>query len=217
MKFIHVLVEGQTEETFVGGVLAEYLGSKGIYPTAKLAVTKWVKKGGHFKGGISAYSKVKYDIQQLLRDKNAALVTTMLDYYNLPGDFPGYHDRPAGSCFRRVESLERAFSVDIANPRFLPYLALHEFEAMMFADPDAIARQLAGSKILDKLRKIGGAYASPEEIDEDNPPSKRLIQLYPPYEKTFHGPLVTEEIGIERIRQACAHFDQWLQQLEALA
>jgi hypothetical protein len=40
-----ILVEGQTEETFVREILAPHLSSSGIYPIAKLATTKRVKKG----------------------------------------------------------------------------------------------------------------------------------------------------------------------------
>jgi hypothetical protein len=78
---------------------------------------------------------VKRDLQRLLADTGAERITTMLDYYGLPDDFPGLANRPSGNCYQRVEHVERAFQGDIAHPRFLPYLALHEFEALLFTDP----------------------------------------------------------------------------------
>jgi len=68
MKFVNILVEGQTEETFVRDVLTPYLNRKGIHPVPKLAVTKKTKKGPSFKGGIVSYAKVNaYDYAGLLQ------------------------------------------------------------------------------------------------------------------------------------------------------
>lgn len=216
MKYVHILVEGQTEETFVRELLAPHLQSKGIHLNPVLAVTKRAKSGHRFKGGIVTYGKIRNDIRRLFDDRNAIRVTTMLDYYNLPHDFPSYDLRPSGTCFQRVEFLEQKFKDDIGNWRFLPYLALHEFEAMMFAAPEEIAKAFPDIDIADHLSKIRKAYPSPEEIDENDPPSQRILQLVKTYQKPIDGPLVTLEIGINRIRQTCAHFDRWLQQLEAL-
>ncbi|MEI6046571.1 MAG: hypothetical protein WCS37_19645 [Chloroflexota bacterium] len=58
MIYMHLLVEGQTEETFVRDVLAPYLSEKGVYPSAMRATTKPVKDGPNFKGGIVSYGKV---------------------------------------------------------------------------------------------------------------------------------------------------------------
>ncbi len=217
MKYVNVLVEGQTEETFVNAVLTPFLESKGIFLTPTVVKTKRVKHGPDFKGGITSYAKVKFDVRELLRNTSNVLVTTMLDYYGLPEDFPRYNQRPVGTCFERAAFLEQAFKADIDHQKFLPYLALHEFEAMMFAAPQEIANAFPDRDIAAPLQKIRAAYATPEEINEDDPPSKRILEIAPMYQKTLYGPLVTLEIGLERIRQACAHFNTWLQQLEALA
>jgi len=84
------LVEGQTEETFVRDVLAEHLRASGVYLTPVLVCTKRVKSGIKFKGGVSQYEKVRQELSLLLRDRSAVAVTTMLDYYGLPRNFPGF-------------------------------------------------------------------------------------------------------------------------------
>lgn len=71
------------------------------------------------------------------------------------------------------------------------------------------------------LVRIAAAFPSPEDIN-DSPqtaPSKRLEALCPGYsrQKPRLGPLIAEHIGVERIRAACPHFDQWLQRLETLS
>ncbi len=216
MSKVLILVEGQTEETFVSGVLAPYLSTKGVHPIATLAATKRVKRGKVFKGGVVSYGKVKNDIRRLLHDTSTALVTTMLDFYGLPTDFPEYDTMPPGTCYQRIEHLEEAFKKDIAHHKFLPYLELHEFEAMMFASPEKISNAFPETKKLEKLHEIKNIFSSPEEINEEKPPSKRLEALFPGYDKPVHGFTVTDEIGIEAIRRECSHFDGWLKQLEEL-
>ena len=218
MSKILILVEGQAEETFVREVLAPYLSKDGVYPIAKLATTKRVKSGPDFKGGIVSYGKFKNDIVRLLGDTSAAIVTTMIDFYGLPADFPGRRTLPTGSCYDQVAYLEREIGNDIGHPRLLPYLALHEFEAMLFVAPEKIAQAFPGTNKGGELTAIREQFHSPEEIDDDPhaAPSKRLEAIFPGYEKPLHGPLVVLEIGIEQIRRECSHFNDWLARLERL-
>ena len=218
MKRVLILVEGQTEETFVREMLAPHLLSLGMALIPRLVVTKYVKEGGSFKGGVPQYAIVQGDLRRLLGDTGATCVTSLLDYYGLPRDFPGLSTRPAGSVYARVEHVERAFAEDIAHLRFLPYLALHEFEAMLFADPSRCTLSFTTEEIV-KLQAIRASVQSPEEINEhpETAPSKRVLKISPGYQKTLHGPLAVMDIGLAAIRAACPHFDQWLSKLEALA
>ena len=75
--------------------------------------------------------------------KPDAFFTTMFDLYALPVDFPGYED--ACNCsnpYLRVERLEEEFLKDIGSTNFIPYIQLHEFEALVLTDP---------SKLLDRF------------------------------------------------------------------
>jgi len=213
---IHILVEGPSEETFVIEVLRPHLQKHGVEPNPVLVTTKRTRGGPTFKGGVSSYQKIKYDLHLLLRDTSAKLVTTMLDFYRLPRDFPGRRTLPRGSCYKRVDYLEAKFQADIGHRKFLPYLQLHEFEAMVFAGPEHIARAFPERNALQDLRQIMDRVKSPEEINDKMPPSKRLRKLVPEYEKPLHGPLIILEIGLDRIRGECPHFDNWLTKLESL-
>jgi hypothetical protein len=222
MSRVLVLVEGQTEETFVKRTLTPYLAHKGIYLYPTIAVTRRVGGIAQFRGGIVSYEKVKTDILILLRDTDAALVTTMIDLYALPESFPGRRDMPAGSCHVRVAHLENKFSEDINSSKFYPYIMLHEFEALMFVSPEQIVEELPNGKpaMTRKLLKIRSDFESPEEIN-DRPqyaPSKRLEEISQgSYRKTLHGPTVTNKIGIDRIRGECQHFNAWIERLEGLS
>jgi hypothetical protein len=213
---IHILVEGPSEETFVAEVLRPHLQKLGVEPNPVLVTTKRTKGGLTFKGGVSSYQKISNDLHLLLRDTSAKLVTTMLDFYRLPHDFPGRKTLPRGSCYKRVDYLEAKFQTDIDHRKFLPYLQLHEFEAMIFTDPQKIAQAFPDRIVLPELLKIKARFNSPEEINDQVPPSKRIIKLVPEYEKPLHGPLIILDIGLDLIRAECPHFADWLKQLEAL-
>jgi hypothetical protein len=217
---VYVYCEGQTEETFVRDVLGPHLWSFNVLATAILASTKIGKTGRRFKGGINSYERVKRDIQRLLRDRDARAVTTMIDFYGLPEEFPGMASRPAGSCYDRVAHIEREFGADISNSRLIPYLSLHEFEALLFVAPAITAAVIEGpgSQSAPRLAAIMGAFECPEEIDEgpDTAPSKRILLSMRGYRKGLHGPLITSRVGLDGIRHSCPHFDQWLSQLERL-
>lgn len=224
MKWVHILVEGPTEETFVRDVLAPHLQTFDIYPSAKLLTTNRTRGGPHAKGGMTTYHRVKRDVLHLLGDTSIAMVTTLLDFYGVAGDFPGQNDMPAGTCYTRVEHLEKSFARDINHARFLAYLALHEFEGMLFANPDKIVEAFslssegAAREARENLRKIREAFNSPEEINDGTltAPSKRLVQIFTEYEKPFHGPLIASAIGLRQIRAECRHFDNWLRGIESL-
>ena len=136
---VHILVEGQTEETFVRDVLMPHCAARDIYLHTILATTKRVKSGPNFRGGITGYGKVYNHIRRLLQDSYVAAVTTMIDYYGLPDDFPGMDDRPEGNCYARVDHVQTAWADAVGDRRFLPFLTLHEYEALLFSAPNAAA------------------------------------------------------------------------------
>src|SRR5205823_13038530 len=112
-----------------------------LFPT--LLVTKRVKDGANFKGGVTNYGKFKADVRRLLQNSGGALVTTLLVYYGLPGDFPGMGTRPKGSPLLRVTHVEVSILQELGSPRnFIPFLALHEFEAWLFASADELPRTM---------------------------------------------------------------------------
>lgn len=218
MKFVHILVEGQTEETFVRDVLQPHLLAHDIHLQPKLAVTKRVRGRSDYKGGIVSYGKVKNDIQLLLYDTSAIAVTTMIDFYGLAGKgFPGW-DTMKGLCYEKVGYVEAEIAKDVSHKRFRPYLALHEFEALLFCKPDVISRMMLNEnpEVAAKLEAIRKQVASPEEINLDDPPSRRIQAMFPQYNKVADGTLIALDIGLDTMRAACPHFHEWVTFLETL-
>ena len=212
MSRVLVFVEGQTEETFVRDLLVPYFSRQGIYLTPILAQTS----PGH-KGGVVSYGKVKHQLTRLCRQDQGAYVTTMMDYYGLPNDFPGLAGRVA-DAHEQVMRLELALQQDIDAPNFIPNLMLHEFEALLFSAPEKIAEWLDDQALLAPMAAIRGAFATPEHINNSpqTAPSKRILALVPHYKKTVDGPLIAEDIGLDAIRAQCPHFNNWIERLLAL-
>ena len=101
--------------------------------------------------------------------------------------------------------------------RFIPYAAMHEFEALLFSDCARFADAIGRSEIASGFQGIRNAFPTPEEIDDsqETAPSKRVQALVPGYRKPLFGTLAALEIGLCRMRRECPHFADWLTRLEA--
>lgn len=221
---LHFVVEGQTEEAFVNRVLAPYLAGRRIWTKVRCVRTSR-KRGIKYRGGFRNYATAKNDINAwITEDQNSdARFTTMFDLYGLPTDFPGY-ERAAqiSSPYDRVRVLEGAMSNDITDSRLIPYIQLHEFEALLFSEPWKLGSQFPDrAAAIERLVETASGFDSPEHIDDGSQtaPSKRLINEIPEYQgrKVSAGPLVAEKIGLSRLRSKCRHFEEWLGRLEALS
>ena len=102
--------------------------------------------------------------------------------------------------------------------RFVPYVVMHEFEALLFSDCDGFARAVGRPELASSLRAVRERYGSPEEIDDspDSAPSKRVETILSKYEKPLLGALAALEIGLRSMRAACPGFRCWLERLENL-
>ncbi|MBX3273442.1 MAG: DUF4276 family protein [Sandaracinaceae bacterium] len=216
MRKLFVLVEGQTEEAFVRDVLAPHLEGHGLASIAVLLKTKRVKSGGHFRGGVTSTAQVLGDLRRLLGDSSAVAVTTLLDYYGLPDDFPGIGSRPPGTPRERVAHVEAELARRIGDRRFIPHLVLHEYEAWIYAEPARACWVFDDAAVAAQLEAIATTAGGPELVDEgpDTAPSKRLARTFPPYRKPLHGPIAVGAIGLPAIRARCPHMAAWLERLE---
>lgn len=222
---VYIVVEGQTEQTFVRDVLAPHMAHKKVYLHPAL-----IGKPGH-KGGNIRFGKAKHDIGNFLRQRNDTYISTMFDYFRIDSDWPGktevsrqMQNGATLAARQKAEILETATHNEIvltfpdcdSDTRFIPYIEMHEFEAMLFSDADILSdkTQIDASRI----KRIIEKYDSPEEINDDpaKAPSKQLEALINGYRKVAMGKTVSGAIGIERIRKQCSHFNDWLTILEHL-
>lgn len=221
---VNIVTEGSTEETFVNMVLIDHLQQFRIFDVRAHSITTGYRKCRPFRGGFCKYDHLKKDVVRWLHQDPKAFVTTMVDLYALPGDFPNREQFISNSNpLAKVEKAEEEFAKDINDPRFIPNIQLHEFEAVLFSNVDQIHHSMIASgstsSDLRKLQSIRAGFPTPEDIN-DNPntaPSKRIRQIYPSFQKPTDGIIIAKNIGIATIRRECAHFDKWLKKLESLS
>ncbi|HJP78614.1 MAG TPA: DUF4276 family protein [Pseudonocardiaceae bacterium] len=213
---LHLLVEGQTEETIVNTTLAPYLATLGWYVGCSIIKTRRLGSEPARRGGATCWAHIARDLRLLLRDSSIAVVTTLLDYYAFPSDAPGMADRPGGDAIAKVEHVERAMAAAIGDPRFLPNLVLHETEAWVLAAHDQLGSLYGEASLARKLKREVDTAGGPELVNDgpSTAPSKRLLRHRPDYVKTLHGPLAIDDLGLPGLRAQCPHLDQWLARLE---
>lgn len=221
---LKIVVEGPTEREFVKQVLAPPLGYD-RYSVKPIVVSNTPVRQSQDHLGGGNFGNALRNIRNALVDQSA-YCTTMFDYYGLPDDFPGLHSDdcpPPPRLNDRIEHLERSLAQEIGDThRFIPYLQVHEFEALLFASVGTINNALqthsSTESRLNNLQAIVDHFDHPELIDDgaETAPSKRLQDLFPRYDKVLHGEMIAHDIGLNRIRAECPHFDDWVTRLESL-
>ena len=223
---ILVHVEGQTEESFVNTVLAPHLFSFG-YTSVSARLLGNARQRSR-RGGIRPWDSVRRDILNHLTGDQVTLATTMVDYYGLPDTWPGRKEGgQKGTLQARAASVEQAVLDDISESlggsfeprRFVPYVVMHEFEGLLFSDPDRFAQGMGMPDLSSELQAIRDEFDTPEEINDspETHPSERIMELYKGYQKPLMGVQAAEEIGLDAIREECPLFDRWVEKLEQRA
>lgn len=210
MTRVHVLCEGKTERIFVREVLVPHFQQSGVY-----LIPFELRTSKNHKGGVSTYGKIRFQVNQICKDDSKAWVTTLIDFYGLPKDFPRISEKAKGSQLCQIA--EEEFQRDIGQRKFIANLVLHEFEALLFSNPDAFAEWFEVSEV-NEIKLVRSGFASPEEINNcrETAPSKRLLRICKSYEKALHGSQIAQKIGLDSIRNECPHFNRWLSRIEDL-
>lgn len=224
-------VEGATEKSFVQELLAPYLFERShIAADARI----FGNSANTLRGGVTAWSAVKKGIAAHLKADAAAFATLMVDYYAMPAsggrEWPGRAPSNLLAHTHKAQNIQTALTQDMAQTesvdvatRFIPYVAMHEFESLLFSDCSAFARSIGHVDWASELTAIRVAAANdPEKINDSalTAPSKRIKKIFTAhqrrYDKPFHGNLAAREIGIETMRQECHGFNEWLSRLETI-
>lgn len=225
MVRLHVFAEGTTEQTFADTVLKPHLANFGVYMWKPVLIAHAYKKGRVHRGGGRNFMPMQNDIRRRLKQDSGdgVFFTTMIDLYALHQNFPGFDaaEKFRHDPYRRVGALEKEWSVETGDRRFIPFIQLHEFEAYLFCDIFKLSSFVdnADSRIT-RLSQEAYKVDSPELINDGQhtSPSKRIIAYIPEFEalKPTVGPQMAERIGLKRIRSQCPHFSAWIHRLENL-
>lgn len=213
-----VIVEGKTEQIFIETVLAPYLAPKNIFMTAT-QISKPGQKGGDVK-----FSRAERDIGLFLKQRSNTFVTQFFDYYGLK-EWPNLHNITTQTHAEiaqllnntTLEQIVQRYGSYQAGNRFIPYIAMHEFESLLFSDEKILANAL--SVDINVINNIIDENGEPEKINNsrETAPSKRLNSLKASgeFKKTVEGIAIAKQIGIEKMRQRCHLFNEWLDKIES--
>ena len=212
MKRLFIVVEGHTEEEFVRTMLRPYFFSCGGYDVNPILIR--TSKSG--RGGFVNYAHLKNTITPLLKSQGAdILVTTFVDYFRMPNNTPQYDKCMQAGCDKdKVTALEQCIGEDIDDRRFVPYIQLHEFEALLFSDNKGFEEYFTKEQA-EQTGAIVDEFDNPEDINThpQHAPSKRILGIKEDYNKPVDGNLIADRIGIKTILNRCPRFAKWIEDL----
>ncbi len=139
-------------------------------------------------------------------------------------DFYGFQEKKNYNVVNLEQDIEfearNYIGVSAKETNIIPYVQLHEFEALLFSDVESfpsVIIEMSESQV-NELRKIRSEFNTPEDIDDgvSTAPGKRIVDVFPQYRKALHGPLIAGSIGLEAIRDRCPRFKEWLTRLSGL-
>ena len=165
---IIMLVEGKTERFFIQDVVIPHLAQRNIFVTP-IILSKPGEKGGDVK-----FSRAKNDIERHLKQRPDTYLTLFVDYYGIKKGWPGRDleeaDRIALSAAQKAQRVNDATLQEVCrifndyrpDLRFIPFIAMYEFEALLFSDPQILAEKLrVNQREIDKILR---ECAEPENI-----------------------------------------------------
>jgi hypothetical protein len=222
MKKLIIIVEGDSEDEFVKRILVPFFISKGLphYSIQSIIVT--MKGGGH---GYNNIEHLKNTIKPILHDRDKPIVTTLIDHYKLNSErkLPGYNNIARNLPINeRLVKMEGLLNDAVQNIRkyeyFIPYIQRHEFETLLFANPED-GFDLEDEPIKRDIVDLCSSYDSIEDINStpEGAPSVRLGAIYAKhgrkYNKGADAVDIAELTTMEKILEKCPRFKNWIDTL----
>jgi Domain of unknown function (DUF4276) len=221
---LFIYVEGQEEELFVNRVLRGHLTPFGVNVQRPILAATSFRIGQAEPdvtvGGVTNYRAIRDDIQDQFADaiRGEDVLTTLIDLYALPASFPGYRQAVEQNLGggEKARHIEQEWIEDIGHPNFMPYIQVHEFEALILTRPSVLTNFYPEhSAGIEHLRAECGLFHSPEDINETlaTSPSHRILARVPTYRK-IDGFRHLQDIGIAELKAHCPRFKDWLERCE---
>ena len=216
MKRIYIVVEGQTEQEFVRSVLAPFFLKNGILSVTPILIrTSKTGRGGH----VNAQHLMRTITVLLSSMKADIVVSTFVDFFRIPTNMPEYEACTSlGSDALIADALETALSKEIDDIRFVPYIQLHEFEALLFSNNKGFEEYFSDEQA-GKTAAVIDEFVNPEDINSspETAPSKRILSIDRGYDKVLQGNLIAMDVGIDDMLAKCPRFSSWVCRLLELS
>lgn len=223
-----VIAEGKSECIFIRRILSRYFLHNNDTRIILHAVQNETSYG--YFGGVVNYPRLVQNINRQLEYHPFSYVTTFIDFYGLANiEFPFYQQvlEHSSDPYAQAARLESILSHTVGEPaRFIPYLQLHEFEALYFADYERFLNidHNWSRKQKQKILEIIDKNPNPELINNGyaTAPSKLLRSILH-YHKVEHTDLYQNAVRsqarfvIDHMRYKCPHFNLWIKKILELA
>lgn len=204
---IGVVCEGQTETDFMKQLNKKYFNKINI-SLKPVGINDEQKNIG---GNVSIARVVNF----LHNHSNMYnMLTTFIDFYRLK-------NKGNKKVSELEEEIKNEFYKDnkYRNKKLIPYIQIHETEALWFSDINAIIQvKNANKKQQEDLSKIIGKYKNPEDINDsyETAPSKRLENIFGNYSKVIDGKEISNKISINIFIEKCPRFSKWVNKITNL-
>lgn len=214
-KNIYVYCEGQTEESFVKYILIPYFIPKEIFLNPIICRTKEGPSGIH-RGGITSYAKVVKELKKLCQQHPNEKVTSFIDYYGLE-NIPNV-EADTRDIYEKITLIEDRLYEDVGFSNFISHLSLHEFESLLFSNPQEF-EYISSRRTINNLENILNQYNNNPELinnSKETAPSKRILNEIPDYSKVLNGISIATKITLPVMISKCKHFAEWIYKLERI-
>ena len=204
---IGVVCEGQTETDFIKQLNKNYFNKINI----SLKPVGINDKQKNIGGNVSIARVVNF----LHNHSNMYnMLTTFIDFY-------GLKNKDNKKVSELEEEIKKEFYKDnkYKNKILIPYIQMHETEALWFSDINAIIQvKNANKKQKEDLSKIIEKYKNPEDINDsyETAPSKRLENIFCDYSKVIDGKEISNKISINIFIEKCPRFSKWVNEISNL-
>ena len=178
--------------------------------------------GGH---GFNNIEHLKNTIKPILYRNDQPVITTFVDHYRLNSEkkLPGYTECAKETDVEKKlakmeEKLQEAIQSICAYRFFIPYIQRHEFETLLFADPEQ-GFDLEDEHIKQEVIDLCNQFPSIEDINctPQGAPSLRLGTIYRNNKRNYNKGVdavdIAELTTIERILEKCPRFKKWIDKL----
>jgi len=192
---------------FVNDLLIPHLAARSVWA---IPLEIGSASGAKQVGGNVSVGRLVADMVALSR--TGKFVTSFVDRYG----FEGERGMPANELEQLVNKNVRAMAGRHAE-NVKTFITVFEFESLLLSDVEAFSiLDDFTPRMIMSLRRLREKYESPEEINGGyhTAASRQILNICTKYKKATDGPKVALEIGLEKIRNECYRFNQWLTWLE---
>jgi hypothetical protein len=203
LKFI-LLVEGSTERDSAAGFLKRWLDPRLSQPVGIQVVA--------FNGYAELVRDMVVRARMHLEGPKQAEIIAVIGLMDLYG--PTFYPGNRTTAEERYDWAKAYFEDQVAHERFRMFFAVHEFEAWLFSQPEIFPQDVQAS--------MGKKFTHPEKINFNEPPAKRLNQIYRQatrknYKKTTYGKHLFAKLDPPIAVQKCPFLKGLLEEMLALA